>query len=176
MAPASQPHELTPLVWVALGIAVLVGVVNELSDKETVQMLDMAKGKPIIIRSQAAVHRFPSLGVSVSLPSGWSYLSVTEDSLADRPSFVHESSHSLVRLQPFVFDSWPPKELAQEPAMGTHPAGNLQWVTVDHRRLGRLSLKGIDVAVIAIQHDQVRHVNQIIADFCGGIRHLEPMD
>ena len=46
MALASQPHELTPLVWVALGIAVLVGVVNELSDKETVQMLDMAKGKP----------------------------------------------------------------------------------------------------------------------------------
>jgi len=177
MAPLSQPHELTPLMWVALGTVVVVGAVNALSEKGTVKMLDMPNGgKPIIIRSQATVHRFPSLGISVSLPSGWSYLSVTEDSLAARPSFVHESSHSLVRLQPYVFDSWPPEELAAEPETGTHPAGKLEWVRVDHRRLGRLSLKGIDVAVIAIQHDHMDDLNEIIKHFCCGICRLKSAD
>lgn len=177
MSPSSQPHELTPLVWVALGIVVVVGAVNALSEKASVETLDtLHGGKPIVIRSQAAVHRFRCLGVSVSVPSGWSYLSIAEDSLADRPSFVHESTHSLVRLQPYHFDSWPPEDLAAEPVVGTHPSGNIEWVSVDHRRLGRLRLRGIDVAVIAIQHDHKDQINATIKDFCHGIRHLEFAD
>lgn len=174
MSPTSQSHELTPLVWVGLGIAGLVLAMGTLTEQTPIEMLVPGNGeKQIIIRSTNQTHQFPLLGAKVSLLPGWSYLAVDEDHLADRPAFVHPASNSIVRLQANVLDSWPPKGVTAIPEVGNHPAGTLEWVRVDHLRIGKLLLAKHGLTIVAIQHGSQAEVNESIAEFCAGIRHSD---
>jgi hypothetical protein len=171
MSPSSQSYELTPLVWVGLGAAGLVLAMGMLTDRTPIEMLVPRQGeKQIIIRSENQTHQFPMLGAEVRLLSGWSYLAVQEDHLADRPVFVHEASSSIVRLQADVLDSWPPKGVTAKTQVGKHPLGTLEWVPVDHLWIGRLLLAEHGLTIVAIQHDSKPEVNQAINKFCAGIR------
>lgn len=177
MSPTSQSHELTPLVWVGLGIAAFALAMGKLTEQTPIEMLVPRKGeKQIIIRSQNHTHQFPLLGAEVSLLPGWSYLAVDEDHLADRPAFVHQASNSVVRLQANVLDSWPPNGVTSETQVGKHPTGTLEWVQIDHLRIGKLVLAEHRLIIVAIQHDSKAEVNASIEDFCAGIKHsaLEP--
>ncbi len=175
MSPPSQSHELTPLVWVGLGIAVLVLAMGRLTDQTPIEMLVPRKGeKQIIIRSENQTHQFPLLGADVPLLPCWSYLSVDEDHLADRPAFVHQASNSVVRLQADVLDSWPPDGVTSEPEGGKHPTGILEWLRVDHLRIGKLMLAEHSLTIVAIQNDHKTEVNESIEEFCAGIRLFDP--
>ena len=171
MSSTSKSHQLTPLVWVGLGIAALVFALGKLTEQTPLEMLVPRKGeKQIIIRSENQTHQFPLLGAEVPLLPGWSYLAVHEDQIADRPAFVHQASNSVVRLQAYVLDSWPPNGVNEKPRVGKHPVGTLEWVRVDHLRIGRLLLEERDWIIIAIQHDAKADVNDSIEEFCAGIR------
>ena len=172
-----QSYELTPLVWVGLGIAGLAFVMDAMTDQETVTMLATREDeKQIIIRSQGETHQFPLLGVEVGLLPGWSYLAVREDQLAFRPAFVHASSNSLVRLQADVFDVWPPAGAVTEPVIGKHSTGKLEWVRDQHVRVGRLQWAEHRLTIVAIQHDSKVDLNATIDEFCAGISHLDARD
>ncbi|MDB4634529.1 hypothetical protein OAG76_03895 [Rubripirellula sp.] len=174
MSPTSQSHELTPLVWVGLGIAGLALAMSFLTEQTPIQMLVPRKGeKPIIIRSQNQTHQFPLLGAEVRVSPGWSYLAVNEDHLADRPAFVHQASNSVVRLQANVLEAWPPRGVTTKPEIGMHPAGTLEWVRVDHLRIGKLLLAKHGLTIVAIQHGSQAEVNESIEEFCAGIRHSD---
>jgi hypothetical protein len=174
MSPASQSYELTPLVWVGLGIAGFVFAMDMLTEQTPIEMLVPGKGeKQIIIRSKNQTHHFPLLGAEVRLLPGWSYLAVEEDHLAYRPAFVHQASHSVVRLQANVLDSWPPKGVTAKPEVGKHPAGTLEWVRVDHLRIGKLLLAKHALTIIAIQHGSQAEVNESVEEFCAGIRYSD---
>ena len=172
MFPTSQSHELTPLVWVGLGIAGLALVRGKLTEQTPIEMLVPSRGeRQIIIRSENRTHQFPLLGVEIRLLPGWTYLAVDEDHLADRPAFVHHASHSVVRLQANVLDAWPPKGVTAKPEVGKHPAGTLEWVRADHLRIGRLLLAEHGLTMVAIQHGFQADVNDTIEEFCAGIRY-----
>ena len=177
VATSSQSYELTPLVWVGLGIASVAWFVDALTDQKAMEMLATREGeKPVIIRSQNQTHRFPLLGVEVPLLPGWSYLAVREDQLAYRPAFVHAASGSLIRLQANVFDEWPPKGLADRSVMGKHPKGELEWVRDKHVQVGRLQFPSHRLIAVAIQHDSKGGVNTAIEEFCAGIRQIDSRD
>ncbi len=109
--PSSQPLELQPWLWIALGVVAIIGVAARIRDRDAVQTLDHLDGnQQIIVRTAAGTHVFPMLGIEVTLPEGWSYLSVTDDAMADAPTFVNETANSIVRLRPFGFLAWPPIE------------------------------------------------------------------
>lgn len=174
MSPTRQSHELTPLVWVGLGIAGLALAMDNLAEKPTIEMLAPREDeKQIIIRSQNQTHELPILGVQVRLLPGWSYLAVNEDQFADRPVFVHEASNSVVRLQADVLNAWPPEGLDTELEIGKHPTGNLGWVRVDHLRLGKLLLADQGVIIVAIQHGSNAELNESIQEFCTEIGPLD---
>ena len=174
MFPTSQSHELTPLVWVGLGIAGLVFAGGKLTEQTPIEMLVPSRGeRQIIIRSENQTHRFPLLGVEVLLLPDWTYLSVDEDHLADRPVFVHHPSHSVVRLQANVLDAWPPKGGKAKPEVGKHPAGTLEWGRFDHLRIGRLLLARHGLTLVAIQHGSQAEVNESIEEFCAGISYSD---
>ena len=174
MFPTSQSHELTPLVWVGLGIAGLALARAKLTEQTPIEMLVPSRGeRQIIIRSENRTHQFPLLGVEVLLLSGWTYLAVDEDHLADRPAFVHHASNSVVRLQANVLDAWPPKGVTAKPEVGKHPTGTLEWVRVDHLRIGRLQLAEYGLTIVAIQHGFQAEVNDAIEEFCAGIRYSD---
>ncbi|MGI9473452.1 MAG: hypothetical protein ACR2NZ_18060 [Rubripirellula sp.] len=165
----SRPLELTPLMWVAIGIVALVGVVAVVDQEQSPRTLDYLSGeKPVIIRSTSETHRFPFLGVAITLPEGWSYLSVTDDAVAEKPSFVHEETGSILRLQRFGLETWPPAGAEMTSMLG----GRVEWVQIDHRRLGRLSLDELDLALIAITHKRGVELNDSINLFCEGIQRL----
>lgn len=172
MSPASQSYEMTPLVWVGLGIAGLAFAMDALTDQTPIEMLVPGEGeKQVILRSENETHEFPLLGAKVRLLPGWAYLAVTEDHLADRPAFVHQASKSVVRLQPDVLDSWPPKGVTAKLQVGKHPGGKLEWVRVDHLRIGRLLLMEHGLTIVAIQHDSKGELNESIEKFCAEIRY-----
>ena len=174
MSPTSQSHELTPLVWVGLGIAGLALAMGTLTEQTPIEMLVPRNGEQqIIIRSTNRTHQFPLLGAKVPLLPGWTYLAVSEDHLADRPAFVHQASNAVVRLQANVLDSWPPKGVTAKPEVGKHPAGTLEWVRVDHLRIGNLMLAKHGLTIVAIQHGSQAKVNDSIEEFCAGIRHSD---
>ena len=165
---------MTPVVWVALGVVLLVGLFTYSDKQRSPRTLDFLNvEKPIIIRSSDATHHFPYLGISVTLPDGWSYLSVTDDAVAERPSFVQEATRSIIRLQRFGVETWPPADTEVE----TTPLakGSVEWVQVDHRRLGKLSLGNLSLALIVITHTRGAELNQSIDEFCRGIRRFKPV-
>ena len=167
----SRPLEMTRLVWVALAVVALIGVVKIADQEQRLSTLgSFGSEESVIIRSDEGSHQFPFLGVAVNLPEGWSYLSVTEDAVAERPSFVHEESGSIVRLQRFALKTWPPSDTEVETS--EMDKGTVEWVQIDHRRLGRLTVGQIDLTVIALTHGRGKELHSAIDRFC---KEIEPI-
>jgi hypothetical protein len=168
---ASRPLQFTPTFWVALLLVALIGLNQLLRSPSRSRLLGyLEEDEPLVIRQHGDVYRFPRLGVEVAVDDGWNYLSVAEDSEAFEPTFVHPASHTIIRLQPFHLQSWPPQGLAlQSEEVGSF---QIEWVVVNDLRLGRLRRSSVDLAIIAMTHQRGAPLNQAIQDFCHRIQHL----
>lgn len=163
-----RPLEMTRLVWVALAVVALIGVVKIADQDQRLNTLgSFGSEESVIIRSDEGGHRFPFLGVSVNLPPGWSYLSVTDDAVAEKPSFVHEESGSILRLQRFALKTWPPSDTEVE--ISELENGNVEWVQIDHRRLGKLKVGQVELTLIALTHGRGKELHSAIDVFCSQI-------
>lgn len=168
---ASRPIQLTPRVWLGLLLVALLGL-HEVAQKpiplRTLEYLEAES--PVILRTSDTVHRFPILGVEVELNDGWSYLSISEDVRAAKPTFVHEKSHSIIRLEPFRLQTWPPSEVDLiDQANGQLV---LTWARFDDRWLGRLEGPDIDLMLLVMNHQPVAELNREVQNFCDRIRIL----
>ena len=107
----------------------LAGLVTNQAKIQTLGYLD--RDDPVVVRSAATTHHFPVLGISIALPSGWSYLAVTDDVLATRPTFVNESAHTIVRIHASPVATWPDEVEAK------HRFGDAlaQWIRLRGPRL-----------------------------------------
>lgn len=172
LPPASRPLELTPPFWVALLLVGLIGLYQVVRPPRQSQALGyLEEGNPIILRQRGKVHPFPTLGVTVGVFDGWTYLSIAEDSEALAPTFVHPGSNSIVRLQPFHLQTWPPQGLAVE----REDVGDfdVEWVVVDDLHLGRLSRQAVDLAILVMSHQPNAPLDPAIREFCRRIHRLD---
>ncbi len=172
MEPTSEPLRLTQPFWIALGFVLLVGVAGRMRGRGEVETLPyMHRERPVAVPAIGQTHFFPQLGIAVTPPEGWSYLSLTDDSVADRPTFVHRSAHSIVALRPFRLVSWPPNQHEVIDIRHAHVA--IEWVPVDHRRAGRFTENGSDVLILVITHQLKSKMNPEVGSFCDGIQLIE---
>lgn len=133
--------------------------------------LDYVEGdRPVILRTTEKSHAFSALGVEVTPPKGWSYLAVADDGFADRPTFVNEATHSIIRLQAFGFRSWPP--IDREVATNVYENVTIEWIDADHRRIGRITAGDVDLAIVAMTHATSFEPNESMEEFCNSIRIL----
>jgi hypothetical protein len=117
------------------------------------------------------VHAFPSLGIRIAPPEGWTYLSLTDDAIADRPTFMNESTHSIISLRRFRLRSWPPTD--GELVTQKYGDFDIQWVEADHRWIGRLTNAEIDLAIMVMTHKRRFPRNESIDEFCQAIQLLD---
>lgn len=172
---SSQALELTPWVWIVLALAALLAMARWISDRDELQTLVyLEKDDPVIVRASVGTHYFPRLGIQVTLPEGWSYLSVTDDATADQLTFVNESTHSIVSLRRFLFQSWPPFE--SNTVTEQYGEVAIEWINVDHRGVGRLTAGDVEVTVMAMTHARKSQRNQSIDELCKGIGVLVAAD
>ncbi len=166
--PSSQPLQLQPWLWIALGAVAIIGLADRIRDRDEVQRLDHLDGnQQIIMRTAAGTHVFPILGIQVTLPKGWSYLSVTDDAMAYQPTFVNETANSIVSLRPFGFRSWPPIEA--KIVNGQYANFTIEWIEIDHRRIGRFTHGDVDVSVLVMTHSHKSRLNEAVVDLCQSI-------
>lgn len=167
----SQPLELTPPFWVALLLVGLIGLYQLVRPPGRSEMLGyLEQDEPLILRQQDKLQPLPALGVTVGVFDGWTYLSVAEDSEAVAPTFVHPASYSVVRLQRFHLQTWPPQGLTVE--RENHGDFEIEWVVVDDLRIGRLSRQSVDLAILVLSHQRDAPLDPAIRDFCGRIQLL----
>lgn len=173
--PTPRPLELPPWLWVALGIVALIGLSAQVRRHDDLKTLDPFAGDPqVIVRSATANHVFPILKVQVAVPKGWSYLSVSDDAIADEPTFVNESASSILRLRPYRFRSWPPVEGAI--TRRQYASVSIEWIEVDHRRIGRLNEGDVDVSLEVLTHSHKSKLNDAVDDFCNSIQLVSSAD
>lgn len=166
--PSSQPLELRPWLWIGLGAVAIIGLAARMRDRDEAQTLDHLDGnQQIIVRTAAGNHVFPILGIQVTLPEGWSYLSVTDDAVAYQPIFVNETATSIVSLRPFGFRSWPPIEA--KIVNRQYANFTIEWIEVDHRRIGRFTQGDVDVSLFALTHSHKSKLNKAVDDLCHSI-------
>jgi hypothetical protein len=174
--PASQPLELTAGVWIVLGLVALLGISHIVHvDDEVRTLLPWDKNQLVIVRQVVEPHSFSFLGIKVLPVSGWTYLSITDDSLADRPTFVNQSTHSILSLRLMKFGSWPPSE--SEVTREEYGDVTIEWIEVVDRRWGRITKEspGSDahVTVIVMTHVPRSELNASVRDFCRAIGWLD---
>ncbi len=158
-------------MWIALLLVGIIGVRQLLEPSDQPRTLGFLEGSdPLIVRSSEQLHRFPTLGISVDVTEGWTYLAVAEDVQASAPTFVHKDSQSIVRLEPFRLRSWPPA--GRETEVESVGEWELEWAEIDYRRVGRLRKPPIDLMILAVTHQPHAKLNQEVRDFCGRIRFL----
>lgn len=165
---SSQPLELQPWLWVALGAVAIIGVAARFRDRDELRTLDPFDGdQQIVVRTTASKHAFPILGIQVTLPDGWSYLSVTDDAIADEPTFVNEIAASIVGIRPFRFRAWPPIEAKIEKRQ--YDNFTIEWVEMDHRRIGRFTQGDVDISLWVLTHTHKSRLNDAVDDLCHSI-------
>jgi hypothetical protein len=170
--PSSQPLSLTPLFWILLALVAALGVACWLGNGDEVTMLGYLEDEQlVIIRANAAEHTFPSLGIKIAPPEGWTYLSLTDDAIADRPTFMNESTHCIISIRRFQLRSWPPTD--GQPITQRYGDFDIQWMEVDHRCIGRLSKAEIDLAILVMTHKRGSLRDKSIDEFCQSIRLLD---
>jgi hypothetical protein len=103
-----------------------------------------------LIRVRHSTHVFPRLGISITTPAGWTYLSVRDDASADSLTFVNEAEQSIVQISRFRFVSWPPLERPIENRVFSGIES--EWISADHRQVGRLTQGPVDLCLIVISH------------------------
>lgn len=158
-------------MWIALLLVSLVGLRQFLVTPDQNSTLSYLEGDhPPIIRTSGSQHRFPMLGLQIDLPDGWDYLSVADDRRAAAPTFVHKMSQAILRLETFRLRDWPPGDMEIEVEQyGSH---EVEWVEVDHRRVGRLREPPVDVAIFVVSHRPHGELSPAIRELLGQIRLL----
>ncbi len=97
---------ISPIVWVAIGLLVLLGIRAALLDTVSISDSPRAvlnyrgRGEWVPVRRTATDQRFETLGVRVRMPVGWTFLAKTDNDRSIRPTFVNESCHSIIQLFP----------------------------------------------------------------------------
>ncbi|QDT01878.1 hypothetical protein K227x_02470 [Rubripirellula lacrimiformis] len=95
--------KLTPVIWVMIAGVAMLGVRERLRDRPSATVLNyIGDGRWVPIRHREPIQQFELLGVQVRLPDGWELLSRTSNDRELRPTFVHQSSGSIVQLFPAV--------------------------------------------------------------------------
>lgn len=154
-------------MWIVFGIVAIIGIVNRLGNPNPVRYLDYIHDKEIILRSKDTVHSFPGLGIDVALPEGWSYLSRRDDAIAVDLVFVNESQHSIAKVQPFRFVSWPPIEVEIE----TRQYANvmIEWFPHRQMQVGCLLNEKVGVVVMVMAHARNSQLTESVEAFCDSI-------
>ncbi len=139
-----------------------------MSPDQQQSLVYVESGDPLIVRSSDQRHRFPILGIEIEISDGWTYLSVADDLRAAAPTFVHQKSGSILRLEPFRLRSWPPQGAELE--LEQYGEFSCEWSEIDHRRVGRMREPPVDVAILVITHQSKAKLNPEVRSFCRGIR------
>lgn len=163
--------ELTTPMWIALGLVLLIGLQQMVSTPSSSnELMYLSPDRTTVHRSTEALHQFEQLGIEVEVSEGWTYLSTTQDRLAMSPTFSHPVSGSILRLQPFHLDQWPPENSESQKI----DDGDLRmlWVQVGRLLVGRLISGEADLAVVVMDHDNGESVASEILDFC---RRVQPL-
>ncbi|MBL6726122.1 MAG: hypothetical protein ISQ09_13650 [Rubripirellula sp.] len=170
-------HEPRPLtlrfpMWVALGLVLLIGIQKYATKPQSTQHLGYLEPARLTVRhSEDTVHTFNRLGISVDVANGWAYLSISEDQSALSPTFSHASSGTILRLQPFHLEQWPPE--GSESQKVDEGSFEMLWVPVGRLLVGRLILGDVDLAVVVMDHQQGELVSSEILDFCRRVQRFE---
>lgn len=163
-----QPLEMRPWLWIALALIAITGVANWKGAPDPLRTIDHLNTSEIaIVRQVAKSHVFSTLGIKVETPDGWTYLSVTDDSIADQPTFVNASTDTIVSVRPFRFREWPP--IPAEITKRESPGFVIEWVKLDHRRAGRISTGDVDVVLLVLTHRHKSRLNSSVTEFCEAI-------
>ena len=164
-----QPLLLGLPMQLSLGLVLVIGLSKYLSDKPSRNYLGYLDPQRVVQnRSTDTEHQFPQLGIRVELLDGWVYLSTGSDQLAVSPTFSHAKTNTILRLQPFHFEQWPP-EGAQPQQVANGDLETL-WVTVGRLLIGRIILEDVDLAVVVVNHGSKQGVSGEVLDFCQRIR------
>ena len=165
---SSEPLELRPWLWVALGVVAIIGLAARIRDHDEARARDHVDGQQqVIVRTEPGIHVFPMLGIQVTPPEGWSYLSVADDEMADQPTFVNETADSIVSLRPFRFREWPPIEAEIVNCQYTNIT--IEWIEADHRRIGRFTQGDVDVSLLVMTHSHRSKLNESVEALCQSI-------
>ncbi len=143
---------------------------------------------------------FEELGIQVDPSNGWTHLSVS-GAMNQMPTFINESQHLIVRIHPFIFESWPPgaEELTErkiDPNISESPDQpgsiaeanvetihyseiDVEWIDVERDRsrgnsyrVGRIPLDRGDLLVTAAIHSMEKGMPESIEAFCNSIAPL----
>ncbi len=169
-----QPIEMSPMVMIAIGVVVMVGLLGR--GKEDDQGAD-------IVRLSGETIEFNSLGVKIGPAEGWSHLSTAQHHRARRLVYVNEAANLIVKFGPFPFSSWPPTadqqarnaiRLPKDPQISTDQYDHLsiQWcVSKDKSRLyGRLKHQQVDLLVEVWTHSGDAKVEGPLTELCNAIQ------
>lgn len=169
---APRALELTRPMWIALGLVLLIGLQRFVSPQVENEQLGYLNPKRISVqRSTDTLHVFNQLGIQVPVSDGWAYLSTSQDAIAMAPTFSHAESGSILRLQPFHLEQWPPEDSVSQQI----DDGGFQmlWVPVGRLLVGRLILGDSDLAVVVMGHGRGSQISNEILDFCRRVQSVD---
>lgn len=159
-------------MWIALLVVAVLAVARGLGGLDDSPMLGYFEDRqPVIIRATAPEHTFPKLGIRIAPPDGWTYLSLADDAVADRLTFVNESTHCIISFRRFRLPSWPPADT--QPVVQRYGEFDIQWVQRDHRCIGRLTRAEVDLAIMVMTHQTGSPRDESTDEFCAAIEILE---
>lgn len=133
-----QRLTMSPVMWVALSIVLLLGVRSALkpvgnagaaSESQFSVLNFLGDDRRVPVRSSDPVQVFETLGVRVRVADGWTYLATKSSDRTIRPTFVHVPSGATVQLFPM------PKlpegaDVLSGGGSGQVPSGQVQWVSI----------------------------------------------
>lgn len=126
-----QRLSLSPVMWVALAIVLVLGVRSAMkpnadaSSESQFSVLNfLGRDRRVPVRSNDPFQQFSALGVRVRVTDGWTYLATESSDRAIRPTFVHVPSGATVQLFPMA------KLPDGADILNGGGSGQVQWVSV----------------------------------------------
>lgn len=135
-AAPRQRLSLSPVMWVALSIVLVLGVRSAMNSKvdgtpeSQFGVLNfLGHDRRVPVRSNDPVQVFETLGVRVRVSDGWTYLATESSDRAIRPTFVHVPSGATVQLFPMA--KLPDgADVLDGGDSGPVSSGSVQWVSI----------------------------------------------
>lgn len=145
---------------------------------------------------------FHQLGIRVRLAQGWTHLSVAQRDQRGSVVFFNASTHLIVRMHPFQFESWPPSDQelrergintqlndvdALQPSLGEvevvhkdYEHVSIDWIEFDRRRsrgagflVGRLLRGDTDLMVTAMTHSDTAEIDESLRQLCDSVELMD---